>query len=73
MCLAIPTRIIKRQEFMATVDVGGVTRQVSLMLLPEAQVGDFVLTHAGFAIQVIDEAEAERTLALLRELAEYDR
>lgn len=73
MCLAIPTKIIERQELMATVEIGGVTRRISLMLLPEARVGDFVLTHAGFAIQAVDGEEAEKTLALWRELVEDDR
>lgn len=71
MCLAIPTKIIDRRELMAIVEISGITREVSLMLLPDANVGDFVLTHAGFAIQVVDEEEAQKTLALLREMAEY--
>lgn len=71
MCLAVPARIIERTEYMATVEISGVTRQVSLMLLPAAAVGDYVLVHAGFAIQAIDEEEARRTLALFRELDQY--
>lgn len=72
MCLAVPAQIIERSEFMGTVAISGVTRQVSLMLLPEAQVGDYVLIHAGFAIQAIDEAEALRTLELFKELEQYE-
>ena len=72
MCLAIPARIIDRQDLMATVDVSGVTREVSLMLLPDARVGDYVLIHAGFAIQTVDEEEARRTLDLLKELAAHE-
>jgi len=53
---------------LATIEVEGVTRQVSLMLLPDANVGDYVLVHAGFAIQLIDEESAKQTLELLREL-----
>lgn len=71
MCLAVPAQIIERTEFMATVEIGGVTRQVSMMLLPEAVVGDYVLIHAGFAIQTIDEEEARQTLALFKELEQY--
>lgn len=71
MCLAVPGKILARQDMLATIEVGGVTRQVSVMLLPEAQVGDFVLMHAGFAVQVIDEEEAEKTLALFKELEQY--
>ncbi|HWR42488.1 HypC/HybG/HupF family hydrogenase formation chaperone [Sporomusa sp.] len=71
MCLAVPAKIIERTEFMATVDISGVTRQVSIMLLPDAVVGDYVLIHAGFAIQAIDEEEAQRTLELFKELEQY--
>lgn len=70
MCLAIPARIINKIDLLATVEVSGVTREVSLMLLPEANIGDYVLIHAGFAIQLVDEAEARRTLELLKELTE---
>ena len=72
MCLAVPARIIDRQDLMATVELSGVTREVSLMLLPEAQVGEFVLIHAGFAIQTVDEEEARQTMELLKELTEYE-
>ncbi|AJQ26201.1 MULTISPECIES: HypC/HybG/HupF family hydrogenase formation chaperone [Pelosinus] len=71
MCLAVPGKILARQDMLATIEVGGVTRNVSVMLLPEAQVGDFVLMHAGFAVQVIDEEEAKKTLALFKELEQY--
>jgi len=73
MCLAVPAKIVERTGFMATVDVSGVTRQVSLMLLPAAKVGEYVLVHAGFAIQTVDEEEARRTLEILEELAGYER
>ncbi|SDF68427.1 HypC/HybG/HupF family hydrogenase formation chaperone [Sporolituus thermophilus] len=72
MCLAVPAVILSRQDMLATVSVSGVTRQVSLMLLPEAQVGDYVLIHAGFAIQTIDAEEARRTLELFKELEKYE-
>jgi len=72
MCLAVPAKIIKRSEFLGTVDISGVTREVSLMLLPDAVVGDYVLVHAGFAIQAIDEEEALRTLELFKELEQYE-
>lgn len=71
MCLAVPAKIVERNGLMATVDISGVTRQVSLMLLPEAVIGDYVLIHAGFAIQGIDEEEALRTLELFKELEQY--
>lgn len=69
MCLAIPARIIDINEKMARVDVGGVTRQASVVLLPEASLGDYVLMHAGFAISMVDESEALETIRLFAELA----
>ena len=67
MCLAIPSKIIKIENNMATIDVEGVQREVSLLLLEDAQVGDYVIVHAGFAINKLDEAAARETLDLLRE------
>ena len=68
MCLAVPAKIIDKKDQMAIVEVNSIQRQVSLMLLPEAGIGDFVLIHAGFAIQAIDEDEANLTNQLLREM-----
>lgn len=69
MCLAVPGKILQLQPLgRATVDMLGAQREVSLRLVPTAQVGDYVLVHAGFGIQVIDPAEAEETLRLVREL-----
>ena len=70
MCLAIPSKIIKIEDNVATIDVEGVQRKVSLLLLEDAMVGEYVIVHAGFAIQRIDEAAAMETLNLLREAAE---
>ena len=56
MCLAIPSKIIYLDNDMATIDVDGVQRQASLLLLEDAAVGDYVIVHAGFAIHKIDEA-----------------
>ncbi|MDR7866459.1 MAG: HypC/HybG/HupF family hydrogenase formation chaperone [Sporomusaceae bacterium] len=72
MCLAVPAKIVDRIDMMATVEVSGVTRQVSLMLLPGAKVGEYVLIHAGFAIQTVDEEEAKRTLELFEEMAAHE-
>jgi len=66
MCLAVPAKIVEKKDFLAVVDMSGVQRQVSLMLLPEAAVGDFVLIHAGFAMQVIEAEEAKRTEEMLQ-------
>jgi len=67
MCLAIPMRITERREFDGTTELNGMRRNVALMLTPEAKEGDYVLIHAGYAITIIDEEEAERTLALIEE------
>lgn len=72
MCLGIPGKIIKIDGKTATVDIGGVFRQVSLQLLDNVAVGDYVLLHSGFAIQKMDEQEAKETLTLLRQVAEFD-
>jgi hydrogenase expression/formation protein HypC len=69
MCLAIPGQILELDEMNAVVSIGGVTRAASVMLLEEAAVGDWVLLHAGFAIEKLDPDEAEKTLALFREIA----
>ena len=68
MCLAIPAQVVSIEDQLAVVEIHGVRRQASLMLLPEAKVGDFVLVHAGFAMQVVDQQEAETTNALLDEM-----
>ena len=69
MCLAIPSKITRVENHMAVIDVDGVRRECSLLLLEDAQVGDYVIVHAGFAISRIDEAAALETLALLKEAA----
>jgi len=73
MCLAIPSKVVEIRDKMATIDVSGVRRDVSLLLLPEeAAVGDYVLVHAGFAIQRIDPEAAEEALRLIKEIAEKE-
>ncbi len=67
MCLAIPMKLVERREFDGTADLNGVHRSVSLMLVPEAKLGDYVLVHAGYAITAIDEEEALRTIALIED------
>ncbi len=71
MCLAIPSKITRIDNNMATIDVDGVQREASLLLLEDAGVGDYVIVHAGFAIQKIDEEAAMETLKFLREAADY--
>lgn len=72
MCLAVPAIIKSRDGLLAEVEVGGVARQASLQLTPEADVGDYVLLHTGFAINILNPEEAEETLRLLRELADAE-
>ena len=71
MCLAIPARITElKDDHMATVDILGVTRDISLDLTPQAGVGNFVLVHAGFAIEVVDEQYAQETIDLIMQFPE---
>ena len=70
MCLAIPALITLIEDKEADVEIGGITRRISLWLTPEAEVGDYVLVHTGYAINVLDQKEAEETLTLLRQIAE---
>ena len=59
MCLAFPAKIVEIKDSLATVEKSGVKRDASLVLLPDAKVGDYVLIHAGFAMQIVDEKEIE--------------
>jgi hydrogenase expression/formation protein HypC len=70
MCLAIPGKIIEldKKKQAATVDYGGGTTRKANVSLVQVQIGDYVLVHAGFAIQVLDEKEALETLALFKEM-----
>ncbi len=74
MCLAIPSKIIKIKDDIGTIDVDGVQRKASLLLLEDAEIGDYVIVHAGFAIHKIDEEAAMESLKLLKEAAAlFDR
>lgn len=68
MCLAVPMQIKRIDGAMALCEIDGVQREASLMLVESVNVGDFVLIHAGFAIEKLDEADARETLRLFREL-----
>jgi hydrogenase expression/formation protein HypC len=70
MCLAIPAEIVHIEDEMATVKVGDALRKASLMLLPDgAELGDYVIVHAGFALHRVEPEEAQESLRLLREMA----
>lgn len=68
MCLGIPVKIIDKKGTLGIAELGGVKREVDLQLVEDVEIGDYVILHAGFAIQKLDEYEANETLALLREL-----
>jgi hydrogenase expression/formation protein HypC len=72
MCLAIPAKVVSRKEDKAQVDFGeGVLREVNITLV-DARVGDYVLVHAGYAIQVLDQKEALETLSLWNEILDAE-
>jgi hydrogenase expression/formation protein HypC len=70
MCLAVPLRLVSVNGTDAVGEVGGIQREVSIMMTPDVKVGDYVIVHAGFAIQVLDQKEAEENLELLRQIGE---
>ena len=72
MCLAIPGLIKSINNKEAEVDIGGISRRISLELTPEAEVGDYVIVHTGYAINVLDQTAAQETLSLLEELAAFN-
>jgi hydrogenase expression/formation protein HypC len=77
MCLAVPGRIINISEAAdpllckGTVDFSGIVKEISLAYVPEAQIGEYVIVHAGFALSVLDPDEAQAGLQAFRELAEF--
>jgi hydrogenase expression/formation protein HypC len=73
MCLAIPSKIVEITGQTAKIDVDGVKRQTSLLMIQDPKVGDYVIVHAGFALHKIDEAEAIESLRLLRKAAASNR
>ena len=76
MCLAVPGKILDIYEanglLMGKVDFGGVIREACLAYVPDAKVGDYTIIHVGFALNLIDEEEAQGTLALLDEITRQD-
>ena len=76
MCLAVPGRVLSKENIggvdVGQVQFGAITRQVSLGFVPEAEVGDYVMVHVGFAISRVDSFEAERTYSLLQEMGALD-
>jgi hydrogenase expression/formation protein HypC len=72
MCLGVPAKVLETGDGAAVVELGGVRREISVMLLGDVSVGEWVIVHAGFAIEKLSEEEAERTLALFREIADAE-
>lgn len=73
MCLAVPAEVLElKEDDLALIEIGGVRKDVSLMLVDGVEPGDYVLVHAGFAIEKIDENEARKTLELLEEVARLE-
>ena len=76
MCLGVPGKVTEIYDAggikMAKVDFGGVVREACLEVVPEVEVGQYVIIHVGFAISVLDEEEAQKSLALLQELYDID-
>jgi hydrogenase expression/formation protein HypC len=70
MCLAVPMQIASIEESMGMVEVSGTQQRVSLAFIDTPQIGEYVLVHAGFAIQKIDEEQAKATIAELNRLGE---
>ncbi|KZL89696.1 HypC/HybG/HupF family hydrogenase formation chaperone [Clostridium magnum] len=70
MCLAVPGKVLSIENNKGVIEIGNMRREVFMHLLPDAKVGDYVLVHAGCAMQTIDEEEAKITLELIKELAE---
>jgi len=72
MCLAIPALIQSIENDFAKVDIGGISRAISIMLTPDAKVGDYVLIHTGYAISIVDQEEARETIKLFEEVARLE-
>lgn len=68
MCLAIPMKVTERRGERGLVEMGGAQKEIMLTLTPDAKNGDYVIVHAGYALEVIDEREAQETLDLLRQI-----
>lgn len=73
MCLAVPAKVVEiREDGTGLVDAGGAGLRINITLVDNVDIGDYVLVHAGFAIEVIDKEEAEKTRELFEEMARFD-
>jgi hydrogenase expression/formation protein HypC len=72
MCLAVPMKIISKRDAEAVAEMEGVNRKISLMMLPDAELNDYVIVHAGFAIEKLDEEEALKRITLIRQISSLE-
>jgi hydrogenase expression/formation protein HypC len=72
MCLSVPMKVVEIQGQKGIAEIGGMSREVDLRFLSPVEVGDYVIVHAGFALQKLDQKEAEETLSLLREMLAHE-
>lgn len=68
MCLAIPAKIVKKEGKKGIVDMGGVNKEIGLDFIPEAEVGNWILIHTGFGLEIISDEEAKKTIDALKEV-----
>lgn len=73
MCLAVPMRIVSMTESTGVAEMGGVKKNISFIMCPEAKIDDYVIVHAGFAIQILDENEANERLKLFRQIVDLEK
>ena len=72
MCVAVPMKVVEISEFRCVAEIGGVRKEASLMMLDGVNVGDYVMIHAGFAIEKVDPQRAEETIRLMRQILEQE-
>ena len=72
MCLAVPMKVVTMDRDTGYAEMGGIKRKISFMMLPDVEIGEYVIVHAGFAIEKLDEEEAHHRLQLLREISEIE-
>ncbi len=72
MCISVPMKVLEINGQRGIADIGGMSREIDLRFLSQVEVGDYVIVHAGFALQRLDQNEAEETLSLLREVLAHE-
>ena len=73
MCLAVPMRVISIADSTGVAEMGGVKKNISFIMCPEAKIDDYVIVHAGFAIEILDEDEANERLKLFRQIVDLEK